>query len=74
MYICIHVHSYIMWYFYYISFCQYWEHRHQQLILVRDQLNSVEVLRILNGLEHARSTYADVFIDVHRDMGKVGAG
>ena len=38
---------------------------------MRSQLNSVEVLRILNGLEHARSTYADAFIDVHRDLEKV---
>ena len=38
---------------------------------MRSQLNSVEVMRILNGLEHARSTYADAFIDVHRDLEKV---
>ena len=50
---------------------QYWEDRLQQLLLVRSQLSSVEVLRILNGLEHARSTYADAFIDVHRDVNKV---
>uniref|UniRef100_A0A1X7UKN4 Uncharacterized protein n=1 Tax=Amphimedon queenslandica TaxID=400682 RepID=A0A1X7UKN4_AMPQE len=53
-----------------IAEIKYWENRYQQLLLVRNQLNSVEVLRILNGLEHARSTYADAFIDVHRDMEK----
>ena len=54
-----------------LSLSQYWEHRLQQLVFVREQLNSGEVLHILSGLEHARSTYANAFIDVHRDISKV---
>ena len=54
-----------------LSLSQYWEHRLQQLVFVREQLNSAEVLHILSGLEHARSTYANAFIDAHRDVSKV---
>ena len=34
-------------------------------------MNSIEVIQILHGLEQVHSTYADAFIDVHRDVRKV---
>ena len=54
-----------------VTLLQYWEDRLRQLVLVRDQLGSVEVLQVLHGLQQAHSTYADAFIDVHKDVNKV---